>query len=326
MINYANNDVIVAPDGKWLDFVPPLPDPLPGHMLVRTYDRNPPIKVNDTTYETATLVPGTTNVYDVYRSGTSFRRLLWDSTNVIEIISANTSNITDMREMCFRCSNLMKTCLFDTSNVTDMYRMFCCYWSGRWGKLQELPAFNMSSVTNVEDFLSGQWEIESLPVLSMPNVTSLEAAFYYCKNLKYVPVWNVPNLTSMHRAFGWCHSLEEFPAWDVSKVTNFEQCFYDCESLKRVLFTNTNSAEDMSHMFAACYELNTMPDFVVDNVTEVDTMFQDCTKIPSGILNMYDKLSALGDQVTNHDRCFYRCGIGTTTGYAEYQQIPSDWK
>lgn len=326
MINYANNDVIVAPDGKWLDFVQPLPDLLPGHMLVRTYDGNPPIKVNDTTYETATLVPGTTNVYDVYRSGTSFHRLLWDSTNVIEIISANTSNITDMSEMCFRCSNLMKTCLFDTSNVTNMWRMFCCYWSDRWGKLHELPAFDMSSATNVEEFMAGQWEIESMPVLSMPNVTSLDSVCLYCKNLKHVPVWNVPNLTDMHRAFSWCTSLEEFPDWDVSKVTNFEQSFFNCESMKRVLFTNTNSAEDMSAMFVSCGELNTMPDFVVDNVKEVDRMFQECTKIPSGILNMYNKLSALGEQVTNHDRCFYRCGVSTTTGYAEYQQIPSDWK
>jgi len=325
MINYANNDVIVAPDGKWLDFVQPLPDPLPGHLLVRTYDGNPPIKVYDTTYETATLVPGTTNVYDVYKSGTSFRKLLWESTNVIEIISANTSNITDMSEMCFHCYNLMKTCLFDTSNVTNMYRMFDCYWD-TYGKLQELPAFDMSSVTNVEEFMAGQCEIESLPVLSMPNVTSLECACLYCTNLKYVPVWNVPNLTSMYRAFRACHSLEEFPAWNVSKVTNFEQCFKDCESLKRVLFTNTNSAENMYAMFSLCGELNTMPDFVVDNVTEVARMFEECRKIPSGILDMYNKLAALGDQVTNHNDCFYRCGIGTTTGYAEYQQIPSDWK
>jgi surface protein len=116
-----HNGIKIWPEGS--DPYNPLNLP-PNTVRVRTNDGNVPFKTNNTSYETATLVPGTTDVYDVYKSGTDFSRLLQESSNVIEVIGANTSNITDASRMFSGCSNLTTVPLFDTSKATSMRNMF----------------------------------------------------------------------------------------------------------------------------------------------------------------------------------------------------------
>lgn len=115
---------------KWLikKFIDPYnPLNLPANTVrVRTSDGNAPIKNTGlfaTTYDTATLVAGTTDVYDVYKSGTNFRYFLSYSSNVVEILGANTTGITNMNGMFFD-TPLTAIPLFDTSNVTNMDSMF----------------------------------------------------------------------------------------------------------------------------------------------------------------------------------------------------------
>lgn len=116
-------------------------------IRVRTNDGNPPIKGDYTSYATATLVPGTNDVYDVYKRGASFpswSNLLYGSSNVVEVLGANTSNVTDMGSMFGHCTNLTAVPLFDTSNVTNMTYMF-----GWCGNLTAIPLFNTSRVTTM---------------------------------------------------------------------------------------------------------------------------------------------------------------------------------
>jgi surface protein len=115
----------------------------PNTVRVRTSDGNPPTKVSRTSYETATLVPGTTDIYDVYKSGTSFSYLLYSSSNIIEVLGANTSIITDMSYIFPYCTSLTTVQIFDTSNVTNMEWMFKDCTS-----LTTIPLFNTSKVTD----------------------------------------------------------------------------------------------------------------------------------------------------------------------------------
>jgi surface protein len=118
---------------------------LPANTVrVRTTDGNPPGKFA-ASYETATLVPGTTDVYDVYKSGTSFRYLFWQSTNLLEVLGANTTGITDMRDAFHGCFSVTTIPLFDTRNVTTMY--FMCY---QCKALTSIPLFDTSKVTNMQ--------------------------------------------------------------------------------------------------------------------------------------------------------------------------------
>ena len=98
---------------------------LPANTVrVRTSDGNAPIKSSYTSYGTATLVAGTTDVYDVYKSGNSLSAMLSDSTNVIEILGANTTNITYMGYMFYGCTALTTITIFDTTKATVVSSMF----------------------------------------------------------------------------------------------------------------------------------------------------------------------------------------------------------
>jgi hypothetical protein len=116
-----HNGIKIWPEGP--DPYNPLNLP-PNIVRVRTSDGQPPIKNNLATYETASLVPETTDVYDVYKSGTDFTNLLYRSTNIVEVLGANTTEITTMYMAFDGCTSLTTVNLFDTSNVYRMREMF----------------------------------------------------------------------------------------------------------------------------------------------------------------------------------------------------------
>lgn len=136
---------------------PPGPTPLPPNTVrVRTNDGNVPYKHQYATYQTATLVQGTTDVYDVYKSGTNLNSLLYKSTNIVELLGANTTGITNMKQMFYQCKSLTSVPLFDTSNVTDMSYMFSLCNS-----ITIVPLFNTSKVTNMDGMFFDCKEVQS---------------------------------------------------------------------------------------------------------------------------------------------------------------------
>lgn len=221
----------------------------PNTVRVRTSDGNAPVKGQYTLYDTATLVSGTTDVYDVYKSGTSFRSLLIQSTNVVEILGANTTDITNMEFMFKQCSSLTSIQLFDTSKVISMDSMFA-------------------------------------------NCTSLTS----------VPLFDTSNVIRMNSTFDYCISLITVPLFDTSNVTN------------------------MGYMFDRCTSLTSIPLFNTSKATTMTYMFDKCTNVQSGALALYQQASTQTTPPSSHVKTFYNCGSNTTTGAAELEQIPSDWK
>jgi len=138
-------DKWLNPNGAPVDPYNPLNLP-PRTVRVRTSDGNVPIKSETWQYHSATLVPGTTDVYDVFKDSQSFALLLAASTNVVEILGANTRGVTDMNDMFASCSSLTNVALFDTSDVTDMsYMFFHCT------SLTNIPLFNTIKATNMNN-------------------------------------------------------------------------------------------------------------------------------------------------------------------------------
>ena len=161
-----------------------------GTVRVRTSDGNPPVKSSMASYETATLVEGTTDVYDVYKSGTSFYRLLVNSSNVTEVLGANTTGITDMSQMFSHCSNLTAVALFDTSSVTDISSMFDLCTA-----LTSVPLFDTSSVTNMYGLFSSCTALTAVPLLNTSNVVNMSYIFYSCSSLTSIPLFDTSAVT-----------------------------------------------------------------------------------------------------------------------------------
>lgn len=200
------NNIVLKYADKWLfpiesSDLNPLNLP-PNTVRVRTSDGNVPTNIKLTTYETATLVPGTTDVYDVYKSGTNFDYLLYYSRNIVEVLGANTSGITSMNGMFYGCF-ITSVPLFDTSSVTDMTDMFiaCEY-------LESVPLFDTSNVTDMTDMFYNCWSLTSVPLFNTSNVTNMSYMFYNCKVLTSIPLFNTSNVTNMHYTFFNCYKVQ----------------------------------------------------------------------------------------------------------------------
>ena len=159
----------------------------------------------------------------------------------IEIIAANTTEVTDMRNMFFECGKLTEIEgleKLDTSKVEDMSCMFLgCY------DLKSLPNisnWHTNKVTNMSHMFYGCNSLGSLHDISKwdtSNVTNMIDMFYKCTSLTSLPdisTWNTSKVTAMSGMFDGCSSLKSLPdisKWNISNVTNMNYMFYNCSSL-----------------------------------------------------------------------------------------------
>ena len=166
----------------WPEVDPYNPLNLPANTVrVRTSDGKVPYKSSDypATYETATLVEGTTDVYDVYTSGTDFNNLFYGSINVVEVLGANTEGVTNMENMLAGCSSLMSVSLFDTSSVTDMTNMFAGCSS-----LTSVPLFNTSRVEYMTNMFEDCSSLTSVPLFNTSNARLMNSTFKNCTKVQ----------------------------------------------------------------------------------------------------------------------------------------------
>lgn len=196
-------------------------------VRVRTNDGEIPYRGINTRYETATLVPGTTDIYDVYKSGTDFWNLLCGSTNVIEVIEANTTNIKSTNSMFWGCSSLISVPLFDTTNVTGMHGMFCDCAS-----LTSVPLFDTSNNEAMSQMFKGCISLTTVPQFDTSNVEDMEYMFSGCSSLSSVPLFNTPNVKWMRSMFYDCKSLTAIPLFDTSKVYYMNTMCYGCTNVQ----------------------------------------------------------------------------------------------
>lgn len=209
--------------------IPPDPyNPLglpPNTVRVRTNDGNVPVRGSSTSYESATLVEGTTDVYDVYKSGISFYNLLRGCSNVVEVLGANTTGITNMSGMFSVCSALTSVSLFDTSSVTDMSVMF------NYCSLTSVPLYDTSNVTNMSYMFLECSELETIPALNTSKVTNMYYMFQH-SGITSVPLLDTSKVTDMSYMFSNCYYLSNIPLFDTSSATNMNYTFYGCSGVE----------------------------------------------------------------------------------------------
>lgn len=270
---------------------------------------------------TGVRVSSSPNVWDLTYNNPNWMALLENDKDLLEIICANTSGVTDMNNMCFSCDNLIAVPEwgFDTSLVTDMSFMF------GFCNLTRLPLFDTSNVTNMQSMLPHNYNLTYVPLLNTQNVTNFAGLFVHCHSLANIPAFNTSNGINMRNIFASCTSLTNAPLLDTSNATDLHGLF--CyTSITSMPDLDTSNATDMSDMFAYCSELTSIRLYNTAKVKNVETMFSYCTKVNSGALAFYQQLSTQASPPTNHLKTFQECGSDTVTGAAELAQIPNGWK
>ena len=243
----------------WPDYIDPY-NPLnlpPNTVRVRTRDGLVPYKSgteSSSTYETATLVEGTSDVYDVYKSGTDFYNLFFNSNNVVEVLGANTTGITNMNSMFSYCSLLTTVALFDTSSVTDM-----CYMFHYCLALTSVPLFNTSSVTIMSYMFNNCNSLTTVPLFDTSSATDMECVFNNCYSLTTVPLFKTSNVENMYETFRGCSSLTSVPLFNTSSVMFMDSMFLNCTkvqsgalALYRQASTQANPPSSHTETFKNC--------------------------------------------------------------------------
>lgn len=101
------------------------------------------------------LVDAQSNTWDLTYENTSWGSLFANKRQLLSVLGANASGVTDMSYMFAYCSVLTSIPTFNTSSVTSMRYMMSS------SALINIPKFNTSSVTNVNSMCSGCKNVES---------------------------------------------------------------------------------------------------------------------------------------------------------------------
>ena len=201
----------------------------------------------------------------------------------LDLSSFNTSNVTNMSRMFFNCKNLTSLDLsnFDTSNVTDMSWMF--YECNNLTSL-DVSSFDTSEVTNMFDMFYRCMNLTSLDVsnFNTSNVTDMRYMFYECNSLTSLNLSNfdTSNVTGMDEMFAYSTNLTslDLSNFDTSKVNDMNEMLYNCSNLVQIKITNSDSSTINKFISALPLRINeTVGRLITYPVlsTEIDTVATD---------------------------------------------------
>ena len=265
-----------------------------------------------------TSVDHDNNVWDIKFE--SARELFYANEDLLEVIGANTSSVTDMYAMFVYCTSLTSVALFDTSSVENMNGMFVYCPS-----LTSVPLFDTSSVNSMNQMFSDCSSLTSIPLFDTSSVESMFQMISSCTSLKSVPLFDTSSVKNMDGMFINCTSLTSVPLFDTSAVTNMDSMFSGCTSLTSVPQFDTSSVTSMSNMFNGCTSLTIVPLFDTSKVVSVYRMFENCVKVESGAYAFYKQASRQKNPPSEYYNAFWACGSETESGRNELEKIPSDW-
>ena len=144
------------------------------------------------------------NIWDITYTNTDWTLLLQDNViSLLEVLGANTSGVTVMKQMFYYCQNMSSVALFDTRNVTTMEQMFI-----HCDNLLSVPRYDTGNVTNIVNMFYYCQTLTSLPLFDLSSVTSADYAFMDCKNLKNLPLFDTSSMTSVRSMFHNCNNVE----------------------------------------------------------------------------------------------------------------------
>lgn len=197
MILTKNGNLMKFASGAAVNAIIP-PDPLnplglpPFTMRCKFASGVTPVpRTSSDVWDSAVLVDSVENIWDIIRNNTSWHWTMFDQQDLLEVLGANTTDITDMGATFRNCISLERIALFDTSNVTIMggnsegEGMFNSCRS-----LKTVPLFNTRNVTTMRNMFRGSFmyseimQLEEVPLFDTSSCTDMRRMFYYCKNVK----------------------------------------------------------------------------------------------------------------------------------------------
>lgn len=128
--------------------------------------------------QTATLVPGTSDVYDVLF--TEANKTQYSKTIVLKVLGANAYGMTNLSGMFQSCSNLEEVAVLDISGVTDISGMFSMC-SNLYSIAANMPTGNAQNWTST---FASDTSLTQLPLFDTSSAVNVSAMFGGCTNVE----------------------------------------------------------------------------------------------------------------------------------------------
>jgi surface protein len=227
---------------------------------------------NELNSDTATKLAYSKQLYDAWDpSRTSARNLYNNDSQLVYAPLIDTTNVTDMGYMLYKCSSLEIIPDYNYDNVTNMER-FCGYSNNKTLTL------NLKACTNASMMCAYNNKIERADI----NFNDLEcncyALFYDCTSLTTVDISNVIN--SGANMFYGCTNASVINLYNF-QTTACAGMFYGCEKLISVPLFDISNTDNIATMFQGCSKLTSVPEFDTSNVRIMNSMFDGCTSLTS---------------------------------------------
>lgn len=328
MINYANNDVIVAPDGKWLDFgIEPQPS------LYHVYTSG--INGSVTAVPNFGITDDIVSLSNTPDYGYEFSNYTVTGTGAVLSGNSVTIGSSDVYvEGHF-------TRHYDPYNPLNLppytirfkvvpYSSYPDYWQ-LYNEVEEIDPDNGIYQICIP---KNNWSLEfsSVPDLleivgaNSTGVTVLDGFLRDNNKLSKVALFDTTAVTDMNQMFDNCPLLTDIPSFSTSNVTTFNLMFRNCTSLEASPLYDTSNATILAGMFEGCTSLKTVPLFNTSKATTMNLMFDGCVNVESGAYDLYSRASSQSNPPANHVYTFRNCGTNTINGTHDLYMIPSDWK
>jgi hypothetical protein len=206
----------------------------------------------------------------------------------------------------------------------------------------DLPTYSYIGIINneitiVDSTFDGQWYYTFQHASSLKAIEQFHGRIarsestFWDSGITAFPALNMTGCEELWGTFAYCYNLATCPLIDTSSVQGMGSLFKN-SGITVIPSFNTHNVTDFADFAAYCYNLTAIPDLDVSSATDIEEMFFVTPNVQSGMLNMYQKLSALGSQITSPtDRVFALCGVDGEGHYASEQarleraQIPTTW-
>lgn len=210
-------------------------------------------------------------------------------------------------------------------NAWDLFGRGDGGFDGPFSVLEVLGA-NTTGIQSFSGMFTYCYYMTKVALFDTSSAYSTDNMFDECTGLTEIPNYDLSNVVHCSEMFSRSR-ISVFPEFDLPNLESAQYMFFMCSRMvEPPILRTSNKLTNITGMFDYCSGLKRMPNICTDSITSCSQAFSSCNNIESGILDMYNRLSANGIAADNHKQTFFDCGKDTTTGAAELAQIPADWK
>lgn len=183
----------------------------------------------------AVQISSSPNIWDLTYENPNWKDLLnyyvnTSHTNLLEVMGANTTNVTSMFGLFDHCNSMTSVSLFDTSNVERMDNMFA-----ECSALTSVPFYDTSKATHTLGMFNACTSLRSIPLYDTSNVINMYAMFAADYSLSSIPLLNTDKVIDMSYMYAGCYKVENGLSAFYQQVSTqatipeyHEDTFYNC--------------------------------------------------------------------------------------------------